>query len=55
VTTAPKLPLLAAPHSSPQGRALAAAAAVLLIHYRVSSVWLIIAGDAIGVLDHYLR
>ena len=43
------------PHSSPQGRALAAAAAVLLIRYRVSSVWLILAGGAIGVLDHYLR
>jgi len=32
-----------------------AAAAVLLIRYRVSSVWLILAGGAIGVLDHYLR
>ena len=42
-------------HRSPQGRALAAAAAVLLIRYRVSSVWLILAGGAIGVLDHYLR
>ena len=42
------------PHRSPQGRALAAAAAVLLIRYRVSSVWLILAGGAIGVLDHYL-
>jgi len=28
---------------------------VLLIGYRVSSVWLILAGGAIGVLDHYLR
>jgi hypothetical protein len=46
---------LAAPPQPPQGRALAAAAAVLLIRYRVSSVWLILAGGAIGVLDHYLR
>jgi len=44
---------LAAPPQSPQGQALAAAAAVLLIRYRVS--WLILAGGAIGVLDHYLR
>jgi len=51
--TAPKLPLLAAPPQSPQGQALAAAAVVLLIRYRVS--WLILAGGAIGVLDHYLR
>ena len=40
---------------SPQGLALAATAAVLLIRYRVSSVWLILAGGAIGVLDHHLR
>jgi hypothetical protein len=43
------------PTDPPQGWALAAAAAVLLIGYRVSSVWLILAGGAIGVLDHYLR
>jgi hypothetical protein len=26
---------------------------VLLIRYRVSSVWLILAGGAIGILDQY--
>jgi len=46
--------LAAPPQLPPKGRALAAAA-VLLIRYRVSSVWLILAGGAIGVLDHYLR
>ena len=43
------------PHNSSPGTGLAAAAAVLRIRYRVSSVWLILAGGAIGVLDHYVR